>query len=130
MILPATKSDVQNGTLGVIKNTVDADDYVCVVELEDLDEKDNKRLLEIDWLLLFKYIDFLYCLTLHKLQSSQAPKVIVLVERGMLLDRIWLYTAVTRAEDKELIFSKKADCRYAANKQGGLILLKQPWKKC
>ena len=113
------KYDVQNGTLGIIKNAVATDGYACIVELEDLDERGNKRLLEIDWQ-LFEYIDLAYCLTLHKLQGSQTSNVIVLLERGMLLDRSWLYTAVTRAENKVHIIGKKSDFRYAVNKQSAV----------
>jgi|TARA_R110001583_G_scaffold184002_1_gene342888 exodeoxyribonuclease V alpha subunit len=117
--LTCYKNDVQNGTLGVIKNAVATDDYAFVVELEDLDEEGNKRRLEVGWQ-LFEYIDLAYCLTLHKLQGSQAPNVVVLLERGMLLDRSWLYTAVTRAEDKVHIIGKEADFRYAVNKSGAV----------
>lgn len=117
--LTSYKHDVQNGTLGVIKSAEPTDEYACVIELEDLDEKGNKRLLEVDWQ-LFEYIDLAYCLTLHKLQGSQAPNVIVLLERGRLLDRSWLYTAVTRAEDKVHIIGKETDFRYGVNKQGAV----------
>lgn len=113
------KYDVQNGTLGIIKSAVATDKYACIVELEDFDEKGRKRLLEVDWQ-LFEYIDLAYCLTLHKLQGSQAPNVIVLLERGILLDRSWLYTAVTRAETKVHIIGKEGDFRYAVNKQGAV----------
>jgi exodeoxyribonuclease V alpha subunit len=117
--LTSYKNDLQNGTLGVIKSAEPTEDYACVVELEDHDEKGNKRLLKVDWQ-LFEYIDLAYCLTLHKLQGSQAPNVIVLLERGRLLDRSWLYTAVTRAEDKVHIIGKEADFRYGVNKQGAV----------
>ena len=117
--LTSYKHDVQNGTLGVLKCAEPTDEYACVVELEDLDEKGNKRLLEVDWQ-LFEYIDLAYCLTLHKLQGSQAPNVIVLLELGILLDRSWLYTAVTRAEDKVHIIGKETDFRYCVNKQGAV----------
>lgn len=117
--LTCYKNDVQNGTLGVIKSAVATDDYACIIELEDLDEKGNKRLLEVDWH-LFEYIDLAYCLTLHKLQGSQASNVIVLLERGRLLDRSWLYTAVTRAEDKVHIIGKETDFRFGVNKQGAV----------
>lgn len=117
--LTSYKHDVQNGTLGVIKCAEPSDVYACVIELEDLDEKGNKRLLEVDWQ-LFEYIDLAYCLTLHKLQGSQAPNVIVLLERGRLLDRSWLYTAVTRAEEKLHIIGKETDFRYGVNKQGAV----------
>lgn len=117
--LTSYKNDVQNGTLGVIKSAKPTDDYACVMELEDLDEKGNKRILEVDWQ-LFEYIDLAYCLTLHKLQGSQAPNVIVLLERGRLLDRSWLYTAVTRSEDKVHIIGKETDFRYGVIKQGAV----------
>jgi exodeoxyribonuclease V alpha subunit len=39
-----------------------------------------------------------YALTGHKAQGSQAPTVIVALPKCRLLDRSWLYTAVTRAE--------------------------------
>ena len=117
--LTSHKHDVQNGTLGVIKSAEPTDEYACVIELEDLDEKGNKRVLKVDWQ-LFEYIDLAYCLTLHKLQGSQASNVIVLLERGVLLDRSWLYTAVTRAENKVHIIGKEADFRYAVNKKGAI----------
>ncbi|WP_420844462.1 ATP-binding domain-containing protein [Idiomarina rhizosphaerae] len=59
-----------------------------------------------------------YCLTLHKLQGLQTKNVIILVERGFLLDRSWLYTAVSRAEDKLHIIGKKSDYRYGVKKKG------------
>jgi exodeoxyribonuclease V alpha subunit len=111
------ESDVQNSTLGVIKSAVATDQYACIVELEDIEENGSKRLLEVDWE-LFEYIDLAYCLTLHKLQGSQAPNVIVLLERGVLLDRSWLYTAVTRAEEKIHIIGKKSDFQYCIDKPG------------
>ena len=117
--LTCYKNDVQNGTLGVIKSALATDDYACIVELEDIDEKGNKRLLEVSWQ-LFEYIDLAYCLTLHKLQGSQAQNVIVLLERSLLLDRSWLYTAVTRAENRVHIIGKESDFRYGVKKQGAV----------
>ncbi len=47
--------------------------------------------------------DFGYCLTVHKAQGSQAPKVLVFEERFPKMTdddwRRWLYTAVTRASE-------------------------------
>jgi len=117
--LTSYKHDVQNGTLGIIKNADATEECACVIELEELDERGKKRLLKVDWQ-LFEYIDLAYCLTLHKLQGSQAPNVIVLLERGRLLDRSWLYTAVTRAEDKVHIIGKQTDFHYGVNKQGAV----------
>lgn len=115
--LTCYRNDIQNGTLGVIREAVPNDDYVCVIELEDLNEYGEKRIIKVDWK-LFEYIHLAYCLTLHKLQGSQAENVIILVERGLLLDRSWLYTAVSRAENKVHIIGKESDYRYGVKKQG------------
>lgn len=115
--LTCYRNDIQNGTLGVIREAVPNDDYVCVIELEDINEDGEKRTIKVDWQ-LFEYIHLAYCLTLHKLQGSQAKNLIILVERGFLLDRSWLYTAISRAENKVHIIGKEADYRYGVKKQG------------
>jgi exodeoxyribonuclease V alpha subunit len=113
------KSDVQNGMLGIITSVAATEEVACTVQLEDLDEEGNKRTLNVDWL-LFEYIDLAYCLTLHKLQGSQAPNVIVLLERGMLLDRSWIYTAITRAEKMVHLIGSKSDLDYGVSKHGAI----------
>ncbi len=115
--LTSYKNNVQNGTLGVIKHVVPTEEFACVVELEDLDENGNKRILKVNWQ-LFGYLELAYCLTLHKLQGSQAENVIIILERGLLLDRSWLYTAVTRAEDKVHIIGRESDFLYGIKKKG------------
>ncbi|MGQ5486538.1 hypothetical protein FA893_01295 [Photobacterium damselae subsp. piscicida] len=117
--LTSYKYDVQNGTLGVITNAEATDEYACVIELEDTGEDGRKRSLKVDWQ-LFEYIDLAYALTLHKLQGSQAENVIVLLERSLLLDRSWLYTAITRAESKVHIIGKEYDFQYGINKRSAL----------
>ena len=111
------KDDIQNGMLGRITSVDCNEEHACVIELEDVDKDGNSRVLNIDWD-LFEYVDLAYCLTLHKLQGSQAKNVIVLLERGRLLDRSWLYTAVTRAEDKVHIIGHVSDFVQAINRKG------------
>jgi len=41
-----------------------------------------------------------YCITLHKAQGSQFKRVIVALSNTKMLDRAWLYTAITRSEDE------------------------------
>jgi ATP-dependent exoDNAse (exonuclease V) alpha subunit len=52
--------------------------------------------------------DFGYALTVHKAQGSQAKRVILFEERTKHQSdedfRRWLYTAITRAEEKIIIF--------------------------
>ncbi|EFC5152367.1 ATP-binding domain-containing protein, partial [Escherichia coli] len=113
------KYDVQNGTLGVITNAEATEEYACIIELEDIGEDGSKRSLKVDWQ-LFEYVELAYALTLHKLQGSQAENVIVLLERSLLLDRSWLYTAITRAESKVHIIGKEYDFQYGINKRSAL----------
>ena len=39
-----------------------------------------------------------YAISLHKAQGSQFPRVIVPITSSKMLDRNWIYTAITRAE--------------------------------
>ncbi len=39
-----------------------------------------------------------YCITLHKAQGSQFPRIIIALQTGRIVDRAWIYTAITRAE--------------------------------
>jgi exodeoxyribonuclease-5 len=61
--------------------------------VEDLDWKDLKH---------SQHFDYGYALTCHKAQGSQWPHVIVYDESSIFRDdaRRWLYTAITRAQEK------------------------------
>lgn len=56
--------------------------------------------------------DFGYCLTVHKAQGSQSPKVVLFEERFSKMDdddyKRWLYTAVTRAEQELIIIGSSS----------------------
>lgn len=81
---------VQNGSLGKL---VSIDDWGSV-ELED------GSILKLDQA-LFDKIELAYAITLHKAQGSQFETVIVaLPPNSRMLNRAWLYTAVTRVENE------------------------------
>ncbi|MBT0043339.1 AAA family ATPase [Vibrio alginolyticus] len=46
-----------------------------------------------------------YCITVHKAQGSQFDRVIVVVDTSRVVDRSWIYTALTRAKIKVDIIS-------------------------
>jgi len=46
------------------------------------------------------YLQHAYAITCHQAQGSEFDFVIVAIEQSQLLDRSWLYTAVTRAKQK------------------------------
>ena len=99
---------IQNGSLGKI---VSVDGWGSV-KLED------SSILELDQD-LFDTLELAYGITLHKAQGSQFSTVIVALTDSRMVDRSWLYTAVTRVEDRleivgsELTF-KKAVSRISA----------------
>jgi exodeoxyribonuclease V alpha subunit len=81
---------VQNGSLGKLVSTEDWGS----VELED------GSVLKLDQT-LFETIELAYAITLHKAQGSQFKTVIVALPlNSRMLNRAWLYTAVTRVESE------------------------------
>lgn len=49
-----------------------------------------------------------YAVTCHKCQGSSAKRVIVPIYANRILDRSWLYTAVTRAEEQVVLVGDRA----------------------
>ncbi|MBU2969232.1 ATP-dependent RecD-like DNA helicase [Pseudoalteromonas sp. C2R02] len=47
-----------------------------------------------------------YAITCHSAQGSEFDTVIVVVENSKLVERSWLYTAITRAKKKVIVISK------------------------
>jgi exodeoxyribonuclease V alpha subunit len=52
-----------------------------------------------------------YAITLHKAQGSQFPRIIIALQKGRIVDRAWLYTAITRAESEVHIVGSEEDFR-------------------
>lgn len=75
--------------------------------------------MRVDWN-LFEYVELAYCLTLHKLQGTQSENVVVLLERSVLFGRSWLYTAITRTENKLHIVGDQSDFIYAVQRKGAI----------
>lgn len=53
-------------------------------------------------------LDHAYAVTCHKCQGSSAPRVIVPIFASRLLDRSWVYTAVTRGERQVVLVGDPA----------------------
>ena len=82
---------VWNGTLGTVKSVNQSDDSYADVYTDDGD------IIEITHGMLFD-IQLSYAITLHKAQGSQFKRVIITLTNASMLDRSFLYTAITRAE--------------------------------
>jgi exodeoxyribonuclease V alpha subunit len=82
---------IQNGSLGTLTNVSSSSQSFGEVTL------DSGEKIEITPPLL-DCMELGYAITLHKAQGSQFPRVIIALQKGKIVDRAWLYTAITRAE--------------------------------
>jgi exodeoxyribonuclease V alpha subunit len=93
---------IQNGSLGILSSLKSNGGIFGEVTL-DTNEKVEVTPTVLDCMELG------YAITLHKAQGSQFPRVIVALKRGMIVDRAWLYTAITRSESELHIIGSIAD---------------------
>ena len=95
---------IQNGTLGKLISAEAEGEYFGVVEL---DTGAHVNITES----LLDCMELGYCITLHKAQGSQFPRIIIALQRCRIVDRAWLYTAITRAEAEIHIVGAATDFR-------------------
>lgn len=93
---------INNGTLGELTSVESSGDGYGEVTL-DTGEK-----IEITESIL-DCMELGYAITLHKAQGSQFPRVIIALQNGRIVDKAWLYTAITRAESEVHIVGSKDD---------------------
>lgn len=85
-----------NGLFGRVV-AIDPEERVVDVLFDgDLEPKrlDDEHLVDLD---------LAYAVTCHKCQGSSAKRVVIPVYDNRLLDRSWLYTAITRAEEQVVL---------------------------
>lgn len=100
-----------NYELGVFNGDIGKVSFITpgqvVVDLDDL-YGESKR-VEIPITIADDMIKLAYCLTIHKIQGSEYPLVIIVLIKAhgaMLLQRNLLYTAITRAKKKVVILGQ------------------------
>lgn len=95
---------IQNGTLGVLTSVTARGESYGEVTLDTGDK------IEVTQSLL-DCMQLGYGITLHKAQGSQFPRIIVAFREGKIVDRAWLYTAITRAEHEIHLVGRFQDFR-------------------
>lgn len=60
-------------------------------------------------------LDLAYAVTCHKCQGSSAKRVVIPVHSSRVLDRSWLYTAITRAEEQVVLIGSREVLAQAAS---------------
>jgi len=93
---------INNGTLGELTSVGPSGDSYGEVTL-DTGEKVKITQGVLDCMELG------YAITLHKAQGSQFPRIIIALQNGRIVDRAWLYTAITRAETEIHIVGSEKD---------------------
>ncbi|MCR9175288.1 MAG: AAA family ATPase [Alphaproteobacteria bacterium] len=94
------KRGLFNGVLGYVTGAQPHDHKLTCEFMGEIYEFDEERLGNIS---------LSYALTAHKMQGSQAERVIVLIEPSLLIEPTWLYTAITRAERQVIIVGATSD---------------------
>ena len=83
---------IQNGSLGTLTSVESCGDTSYGEVTLDTGDKVEITQSILDCMSLG------YAITLHKAQGSQFPRIIIALQKGKIVDRAWLYTAITRAE--------------------------------
>ncbi|EJI86141.1 ATPase AAA [Alishewanella aestuarii B11] len=95
---------IQNGSLGVLTSVESSGEVYGEVTLDTGDK------IEVTQPVL-DCMELGYAITLHKAQGSQFPRIIVALQKSTIVDRAWLYTALTRAESEIHIVGTEIDFR-------------------
>ncbi|MBE3897986.1 AAA family ATPase [Vibrio parahaemolyticus] len=95
---------IHNGTLGTLTCVNSSSGSYGEVTLDTGEKVDiTQPILDC--------MELSYAITLHKAQGSQFPRIIIALQKGRILDRAWLYTAITRAESEIHIVGSSDDMR-------------------
>lgn len=112
-----TKNDyeagVQNGTLGRLISVEQTEIHFGTVL------SDTGQFIQLTQALLDS-IRPGYAISLHKAQGSQFRRVIVPIASSKMVDKNWLYTAITRAEVELHLVGNKALLHKVINRQGSV----------
>jgi exodeoxyribonuclease V alpha subunit len=102
-----------NGLIGRVKSIPDNSEERWLDVL--FDGESSPRRLQLDDLM---DLTLAHAITCHKLQGSQAARVVVPIYESRVLDPPWIYTAITRAERQAILVGDLTVLHSA---------LKRPW---
>jgi len=102
-----------NGLIGQVKSIPDNSEERWLEVL--FDGESSPRTLQLEDLM---DLTLAHAITCHKLQGSQAARVVVPVYESRVLDPSWIYTAITRAERQAILVGDLTVLHSA---------LKRPW---
>ncbi|MDF5052410.1 ATP-dependent RecD-like DNA helicase [Vibrio parahaemolyticus] len=86
------KADLQNGTLGKVVSLYDKEDKSILAKVKI----DTGEIVGVTYSMIDN-LELAYAITLHKAQGSQFETVISPITNSRVIDKSWVYTAITRA---------------------------------
>lgn len=104
-----------NGDIGLIRKDNSTDKYMAY--FEDGEQDEGYRAISTAYLSEFTTV---FAMTIHKSQGSEFNHVGIVLpddENSPLLTRELIYTAITRAKEKAIIFSSNETLKIGASKQ-------------
>lgn len=101
-----------NGLLGQVKSIPENPEERWLEVL--FDGESSPRTLHLEDLM---DLTLAHAITCHKLQGSQAARVVVPIYESRVLDPSWVYTAITRAERQAILVGDPAVLRSALRKR-------------
>ena len=114
---------IQNGSLGTLTSVESSGESYGEVTLDTGDIiEDTQSVLDC--------MELGYAITLHKAQGSQFPRIIIAVQKGKIVDRAWLYTAITRAKAEIHIVGSSDDLRVITEATATHINETAIWLNC
>ena len=100
-----------NGQIGQVKSIPESPGERWLEVL--FDGESSRRTLQLEDLM---DLTLAHAITCHKLQGSQAARVVVPIYESRLLDPSWVYTAITRAERQVILVGDPTVLRLALRK--------------
>ena len=110
---------IQNGTLGKLVSLA-TEAHFGEVLLDDANANADAGVVQLTQTLL-ESIKPAYAMSLHKAQGSQFKRVIVPINSSRMIDRNWLYTAITRAEEEVHLVGPKIYLEAAIERKGATL---------
>lgn len=110
---------LQNGSLGHLESVFDEPRQVNIGSEEQPNIQEAIALAEFDGTQQYiqasdiDYLELAYAITVHKSQGSQFERVIIPVRQSLVLDRTFVYTAVTRAKRQVILVGDENAARRA-----------------
>lgn len=104
----------ESNTVDEVEETERQASHTLIAEFQNVDEP-----IEFQSAGSYRKITHAYAMTGHKSQGSEYPTVVILVHSAnlIMLTREWLYTTVTRAQERVVLLTNHRGLTHAVNRQ-------------